>query len=100
MLWELASGWIKFCEVLSHIVRSGMYAMHVLLCFILTIDVYMGYMVSSFCLSVCPFVCSFLLYVHFYCSFLLFVCSYLLFLCSFLVEHYVKVLCQSSSNAP
>ena len=25
MLWELASRWAKFCEILSHSVRYGMY---------------------------------------------------------------------------
>ena len=25
ILWELASGWAKFCEILSHGVRYGMY---------------------------------------------------------------------------
>ena len=26
ILWELASRWAKFCEILSHSVRYGMYA--------------------------------------------------------------------------
>ena len=90
MLRELASGWIKFCEILSHSVRSGMYAIHVLLCFILAIDVYMGYMVSSFCLSVRPFVCSFLLFV---CSFLLFVFTICMFIFTVFMFIFSGTLC-------